>query len=353
MKVKKSSMSCNSILLCCMWTLPVSADWLDVIAESIEVRNLRTGQAGPNITAQEGDVLEISCTEFIDLYGTHEKWVASTPQRWENRVTVDGRTLAIFNGEMPQGTTLAKPKFASRPKTYPAVQWTASGIGAHEASCVLNQPKKISDHVAANNVINTLINVTAVPKTTVLMTTLPPPQSAAPQPTTTVQSAAQRAAVPPVVKQAPPAPVATSLVVEAETLIPTAVVSGGQMVRQDMAEYGVGWGGNAQLFWRPPTPDGNKPNLLTEFALPSAGTYDLVLYYTKAPDFGQFTVYVDGSMPTNQDGYGPQVALGQVSLGRHQLSAGRHELAFEVTGKNPRSTGYIIGVDRLQLNSVP
>jgi hypothetical protein len=78
-----------------------------------------------------------------------------------------------------------------------------------------------------------------------------------------------------------------------------------------------------------------------------------VLYYTIAPDFGQFAVYVDGSNPTSHDGYGPQVALGQVSLGRHELQAGRHELAFEVTGKNPRSTGYIVGVDRLQLNLVP
>jgi hypothetical protein len=342
MSINQTLVKGISLLLGGLWLYPASADWLDVIAESIEIRNLRSGQSGPNITAQEGDVLEISCTEFIDLYGNHEKWVAATPQRWENRVTVDGKTLAIFNGAFPQGMSIEKGvRFPPHPKTYPAVQWTAIGIGTHEASCVLNQPKKISDHVAANNVINTLINVTAAPKATALLTTLPAPP------------AKQRPVASPGPMHVPPAAKATLVVVEAETLIPTAAISGGGMVRQDMAEYGSGWGGNAQLFWRPPTPAGTKPNLLTEFTLPSAGTYDLVLYFTRAPDFGQFTVYIDGSKPTNQDGYGPQVALGQVSLGRHQLAAGRHELAFEVTGKNPRSTGYIVGVDRLQLNSVP
>jgi hypothetical protein len=120
-----------------------------------------------------------------------------------------------------------------------------------------------------------------------------------------------------------------------------------------MAGFGSGWGGNAQLFWRPPAPAASKPHLLTEFMVPGAGTFELVLYYTTAPDFGRFTVYIDGSKPKQQDGYGPQVALRQVVLGRYTLAAGRHELAFEVTGKSGQSTGYIVGIDRLQLTSIP
>jgi hypothetical protein len=329
MQINKSLVRFAPLLLSGFWVLPASADWLDVIAERIEVKNLRTGQSGPNLLAQEGDVLEISCTEFIDLYGSHDKWVASTPQRWENRVKVDGKTLAIFNGELPQGTTFQKPKFANRPKTYAPVQWVASGIGNHEASCVLNQPKKISDHVVSNNVINALINVTAsVP---VVKGTLKEPPS----------------------RQVRPAPAAVTIVVEAESLIATAVTSGGGMVRQDMTEYGSGWGGNAQLFWRPPEPSGAEPHLLTEFSVQRAGNYDLVLFYTTAPDFGQFTVHFDGRRLINLDGYGPQVGLTQILLGTYPLAAGRHELAFEVTGKSPRSTGYIIGIDRLQLNPHP
>ena len=147
--------------------------------------------------------------------------------------------------------------------------------------------------------------------------------------------------------------VAAVHVIEAESLIATASASGGQMVRQEMAGFGAGWGGNAQLFWRPPAPAGSKPHLLTEFVLASAGTYDLMLYYTTAPDFGQFTVYIDGTNSTKHDGYGSQVGLRQALLGRYQLASGRHELAFEVTGKNQQSTGYIVGVDRMQLTSVP
>jgi hypothetical protein len=143
------------------------------------------------------------------------------------------------------------------------------------------------------------------------------------------------------------------LVIEAESLIGTAVASAGQIIRQDMAGFGSGWGGNAQLFWRPPAPAASKPHLLTEFMVPGAGTYELVLYYTTAPDFGRFAVYIDGSNPKQQDGYGPQVALRQVVLGRYTLAAGRHELAFEVTGKSGQSTAYIVGIDRLQLSSVP
>ena len=71
-----------------------------------------------------------------------------------------------------------------------------------------------------------------------------------------------------------------------------------------------------------------------------------------APDYGQFTVYLDGTHATKHDGYGPQVGLRQALLGRYPLTAGRHELAFEVTGKNTQSTGHIVGVDRLQLTRV-
>ena len=332
MRIRKLSIGPGLVLLCGFWALPASADWLDVVAERIEVKNLRTGQSGPNLSAQEGDTLEISCTEFIDLYGSHEKWVASTPQRWENRVKVDGQTLAIFNGELPQGTTFQKPKFANRPTTYPPVQWVASGIGSHEASCVLNQPKKISDHVASNNVINALINVAA--KGPVVKGTLkkPPARPA---------------------KIAPVLVVPEVLVVEIESLIRTAVTTGGYLVRQDMTGFGAGWGGGAQLFWRPAESAGTEPHLLTEFSVQQAGNYDLLLYYTRAPDFGQFNVYFDGKKLVSLDGYGPQVGLNQVLLGRYPLAGGRHELAFEVTGKSPRSTGYIVGIDRLQLSPVP
>jgi hypothetical protein len=221
---------------------------------------------------------------------------------------------------------------------------------------VANEPRNISDRLSNNNRTDPVtIHVTSKKPAgdDGLVKAL---QAAAQRPATTAQStvpATQRTLTPSVSKQQPAVAVASVFVVEAEALIPTAAVSAGWMVRQDMTEFGAGWGGNAQLFWRPPTPAGSNSQLLTEFVLPSAGTYDLVLFYTKAPDAGLFTVFVDGHKSSELNGYESQVALGQLSLGRHQLTAGQHELAFAVTGKNQQSTGYIIGVDRLQLTVVP
>lgn len=679
--MKKSIVVAATVAL--LSTAPqVLADWLDVIAENITVTNARTGQSGTTVTAQAGDTLNIVCTEWIGLSSGHDIWETKTVQRWENRVTINGQSVAIFNPTIAAGTIIgssqsssgflglggskSKKGFADIRNTYPPVAWTASGTGSHEVRCVLNQPKQISDHVLTNNVAAALVVVQAPPQTTAANPSAPTrPPTVIGAASDATPAAAQRSAgpvgsgsggarvtaatgiralnsqqsaaeappnpchmdvsyyvpLPPVVESSspslqvgdqvqvqctfekrmrqmewpqcddaakgemqslknsqesgsrysgmmiiddanvgvatsppdgssfdntgtwlfhetgshevtcqvdnglyvaggerplyleagatlsvgsrsddaefrafdpaaarrintsiqasrtesvandsrigisepsrtgrggdelvnpslnpqpevpsprqaggddivnpslnpqpevpskrqerdgatspqptpmpdPPSPnldnnapenftgaagkdsepafdprkefatvrtaqgrVAMSedlndisiapLVIEAESLIATAVASGGQMVRQEMAGFGTGWGGNAQLFWRPPTPAGSKPHMLTEFELSAAGTYDLILHYTTAPDFGQFTVYIDGSNPSLQDGYGPEVALRQVSLGRYPLAAGRHELAFEVTGKNRQSTAYIVGVDRLQLIAVP
>ena len=371
------------------------ADWLDVIAENITVTNVRTGQSGTTVTAQAGDSLQIVCTEWVGLSSGHDVWETKTVQRWENRVTVDGQSVAIFNPTIAAGTIIgsstsssgflglggsqSKKGFANIRNTYPPVAWVAAAAGNHEARCVLNQPKQISDHILTNNVASALIIVAATPQTPQAN----PPVSLLPRTATgTVAKSAPTAmhrSAAPVASESSAATVTAAtgirainagsaepgndsgstgrnnaaIVLEAESLIATAVVSAGQMVRQEMAGFGTGWGGNAQLFWRPPLPAGSKPNLLTEFVLSSTGTYDLMLYYTTAPDFGQFIVYIDGSNPTSLDGYGPRVALRQSSLGRYQLASGRHELAFEVTGKNQQSTNYVVGVDRLQLTLVP
>jgi hypothetical protein len=366
------------------------ADWLDVIAENITVTNVRTGQSGTTVTAQAGDSLQIVCAEWVGLAAGHDVWETKTVQRWENRVMVDGNSVAIFNPTIAPGTMIGHKEgssgiggiggymsqngLADIRNVYPPVSWIATGAGNHEARCVLNQPKQISDHVPTNNVATALIVVAATPQKPQAnppVSLLPATATGTlkrPEPTNTQRSGRTSPAA-----NGSGAGTATAAatglrainargaerdnaavhVIEAESLIATASVSGGQMVRQEMAGFGAGWGGNAQLFWRPPAPAGSKPRLLTEFALPGAGTYDLVLYYTTAPDFGQFTVYIDGTNSTKHDGYGSQVGLRQALLGRYQLASGRHELAFEVTGKNQQSTNYVVGVDRLQLTSVP
>ncbi len=298
-------------------------DYLEIYPTKLSLSGVSTPYS-----VVEGQKVLLYCDWMVAPSNVDRQWYAGGKEhRFPVRIEVDGVVVGSFEGVLGPRTRIGSAPgsrgFAVNKTSGPAA-WTANSLGDHKAVCVVNEPKAVSDQWPQNNTTEpVIIKVTSNSR-----------------PATTLKSA-------------PAVLSAASLVIEAESLIPTAVATGGQMARQDMTGFGSGWGGNAQLFWRAPAPAGYKPNLMTEFRIPTAGTYDLVLYYTMAPDFGQFTVYVDGKSVTSRDGYGPQVRLGQVSLGRHQLTAGRHELAFEVTGRNAQSTSYIIGIDRLHLNAAP
>ncbi|MGI4789349.1 MAG: glycoside hydrolase family 172 protein, partial [Janthinobacterium lividum] len=70
--------------------------------------------------------------------------------------------------------------------------------------------------------------------------------------------------------------------IEGETL--NAVATGGGAGPQDMRRFGTLWSGNCHLFW-----DGSKQGDTLTLTLPAqtAGSYDLVGYFTKASDYGQ------------------------------------------------------------------
>ena len=163
-----------------------------------------------------------------------------------------------------------------------------------------------------------------------------------------VQDAPARRAVGPARAPAP-------LVVELESL--AAVPSAGEAVVQPMAGFGPGWGNDAQLFWRPPAPVQEPirsyPHLSLLFDVPLAGDYDLTLQHTLAPDYGQFTVLVAGRKAADVDGYGPAVQVARRALGRSRLTAGANSIVFTVFGKAAAATGYIVGLDRLEVVPAP
>ncbi len=90
------------------------------------------------------------------------------------------------------------------------------------------------------------------------------------------------------------------------------------------------------------------------FDVVASGDYDLVLYATRAPDFGTYRVSADGeAIGPAIDGYAPLVVpSGPIALGRRSLSPGRHRLTFEVSGRNTLSRGTFVGVDSLELMPV-
>jgi hypothetical protein len=141
--------------------------------------------------------------------------------------------------------------------------------------------------------------------------------------------------------------------VELESLLSRIRTSAGQVTRQEMAGFGPGWGGGAQLFWRPPppveTPARSWPSLTTSFDVPAAGSYRVVLHYTRAPDYGNARVFVGGQPRGEITGYAARVERAQLELGKLVLRPGSQPLVVTVFGKQPASTGYAVGLDRIEL----
>ncbi len=86
-------------------------------------------------------------------------------------------------------------------------------------------------------------------------------------------------------------------------------------------------------------------------SVPASGVYDLVLRHTVAPDYGDFSVFVAGKKAADVTGYAPAVGLREQPLGRKDLDTSV-QLVFSVFGKQPPSTGFLVGLDRLELRPV-
>jgi hypothetical protein len=117
---------------------------------------------------------------------------------------------------------------------------------------------------------------------------------------------------------------------------------------QDMDGFGAGqWSGDAQLFCAA------RPGAILTLRLPVSkpGSYRVVLYATLAPDFGTIRCSLNrGLLGPAVDLYAPLLLpTGAVELGRVDLDAGIHQIAFEVVGHHPDSTGHHFGLDAIEL----
>lgn len=138
---------------------------------------------------------------------------------------------------------------------------------------------------------------------------------------------------------------------EAERLMAAgkAQVGGGQAVAQDMAGFGPGWSNNAQLFWHGGAV-GATLDLLID--VPGDGAWVVEIALTQAPDYGQLAFEVD-QHPAGQvfDGYAPQVAGPvTVALGSFAMQRGQRLVSLKIVGRNPSSTGFLAGIDRILLS---
>lgn len=113
-------------------------------------------------------------------------------------------------------------------------------------------------------------------------------------------------------------------------------------------KLGDAWSNATQIFFTQ-----GKPGSYFTLELPVDKTklYTVYAYFTKAADYAIVQAKLDGQ-PIGQpfDGYNDGVIRSdRIELGTLELTAGKHELTFEVTGKNEKSSNYLIGVDAILL----
>jgi hypothetical protein len=119
---------------------------------------------------------------------------------------------------------------------------------------------------------------------------------------------------------------------------------------QDLQDFGNRWSGNAQLFVQ-----ARKVGDFVEVAIPAAevGARKIVLYATKAKDYGMLRFTVNGKeADVNFDGYAANpVPTGPINLGIYEPHDGKFVLRAEVVGTNPVSTGakFFFGLDAIVL----
>lgn len=128
-------------------------------------------------------------------------------------------------------------------------------------------------------------------------------------------------------------------------------VNGGKVVMQPMTSFGSGWSGSRQLFWSGGA-TGAVLDLLVD--IPASGTYAVELYLTRAPDYANLKIEVDGKpSPANFVGYAAKVtAPVPTQAGKFSLQAGQRRIAFMIVGKQQQSTNYFVGIDRIRLYPV-
>ena len=125
----------------------------------------------------------------------------------------------------------------------------------------------------------------------------------------------------------------------------------GDATTQEMAGFGHDWSGDSQFWFT-----GNKVGAEATLELPvqTAGSYNLVVYYTTAVDYGIVQVLIDGNPvgdPTDCYSQGVH-AKGRTALGAVDLTAGPHRITFRAVGKNKAGTNYLIGVDAIGLEPI-
>ena len=114
----------------------------------------------------------------------------------------------------------------------------------------------------------------------------------------------------------------------------------------DMSDEGPEWGENKQIVI--------ESHENSSFRLDINGLkesmYDMNLYYSMSPDYGNADLFVNGIKAGNIKGYSPYVLPnGKVTLRDLKNQGQSIDIRFVITGKDPSSKGYFVGLDGISL----
>lgn len=148
----------------------------------------------------------------------------------------------------------------------------------------------------------------------------------------------------------PPKPMKIAGAIEAESLLDSAVVTGGKIENQHMLWYGNHWSDDRQIWWHDTT---TGQSLKLKVPVKEAGLYEVILHMTKAPDYATVAIRLGDTAPLNFDGFDEHViASGPVSIGRMQLEPGNLPLEVTITGASEQSSGTMVGIDAIELRKL-
>lgn len=118
----------------------------------------------------------------------------------------------------------------------------------------------------------------------------------------------------------------------------------------NMNQFKGKWSEDRQLVWQPL---GKGESLTLEIPVDSTGKFEIKAKFTMAPDYGQIRLAMDTRPLLNgraRDFYYNDTRPAQLlSLGTVSLDKGKHRLMITVQDKNPKSHGYRVGIDEIQL----
>jgi hypothetical protein len=130
--------------------------------------------------------------------------------------------------------------------------------------------------------------------------------------------------------------------IEGETLAASARADTGPISIQGMTFAAGRWSQEEQLWWKP---ERAGARLTLALNAPQAGTYELIGYFTRAIDYGDVRVLVNGqALQPMFRGYGPEVAASEpISFGRAAFKAQANEVVLEVVARTKRAPGTWLG----------